>query len=62
MIIKQSLTLDFKSFIIALFVRMATDLLTSTIMRTVGRVEPTFCGWGGLIVTGTQPEVSRDRE
>lgn len=60
--IKISPTLDFNSLIIALFVRMATDLLTSTIMWTVGRVDATFCGWGGLIGTGTQPEINREHE
>lgn len=52
---QQWRTLLFSSLIIGLLVRMATDLLTSTIIRTVGSVVATFWGWGGLIVTGTQP-------
>ena len=36
-------------------VKMATDLLTSEIILTVGRVVLMFCGWGGRIVTGTIP-------
>ena len=32
-------------------------MLTSTIILTVGKVVAIFCGWGGRIVTGTQPEV-----
>lgn len=36
-------------------VKTRTDLLTSTIMRTVGKVVCRFCGWGGLMVTGTAP-------
>lgn len=54
---QQWLTLLFSSLIIGLLVRMATDLLTSTIIRTVGSVVATFWGWGGLIVTGTQPMI-----
>ncbi len=34
----------------------ATDLLTSDIIRTVGRVVEMFCGCGGRIVTGTTPD------
>ena len=48
-------TLDLRSLMMTAVVRMATDLLTSTIMRTVGRVDATFCGWGGRMVTGTHP-------
>ena len=33
----------------------AMDLLTSTIIRTVGRVVTRFWGWGGRTVTGTAP-------
>ena len=35
--------------------RMTTDLDTSTIILTVGRVVWRFCGWGGRMVTGTTP-------
>lgn len=35
--------------------RTSTDLLTSTIIRTVGSVVCRFCGCGGRIVTGTAP-------
>ena len=35
---------------------MADDLLTSTIIFTVGKVVATFCGCGGRIVTGTHPK------
>lgn len=38
------------------FERTRTDLLTSTIIRTVGSVVWRFCGCGGRIVTGTAPE------
>ena len=34
---------------------MAEDLLTSTIIRTVGRVVDMFMGCGGLMVTGIAP-------
>ena len=45
------------------FVRMATDLLTSEIILTVGRVVLMFCGCGGRIVTGTIPVAqSTDKE
>ena len=36
------LTLDLKSLMMRAVVRIATDLLTSTIIRTVGRVDATF--------------------
>ena len=36
--------------------RTTEALLTSTIIRTVGRVVEMFIGWGGRIVTGTAPD------
>ena len=51
------ITFDFISFKTIELVKIAADLLTSTIILTVGKVVAIFCGWGGRIVTGTQPEV-----
>lgn len=48
-------TFDFKSLETMPVESINTDLLTSTIIRTVGSVVCKFCGWGGLIVTGTTP-------
>ncbi len=43
-------------------VRMATDLLTSEIIFTVGSVVLMFCGCGGRIVTGTIPGKTEDND
>lgn len=48
-------TLDLSNFMTFWLERTSTDLLTSTIIRTVGSVVCRFCGCGGRIVTGTAP-------
>lgn len=48
-------TLDLSSFMTFWLESTSTDLLTSTIIRTVGSVVCKFCGCGGRIVTGTAP-------
>lgn len=47
---------DRSNLITFAFESTKTDLLTSTIIRTVGSVVWRFCGCGGRIVTGTAPE------
>jgi hypothetical protein len=46
---------DFSSFMTLCIDRIMTDLETSTIMRTVGRVVMRFCECGGRMTTGTAP-------
>lgn len=54
-LIEVAPTLDLSNLCTILLVRMAEDLLTSTIILTVGRVVAMFWGCGGRMVTGTQP-------
>lgn len=55
----EILTLDFNNFVTGAVDNMRTDLLTSTIILTVGKVVCKFWGWGGRIVTGTTPNVQK---
>jgi len=48
-------TLDLSSLMTFWLESTSTDLLTSTIIRTVGSVVCRFCGCGGRMVTGTAP-------
>jgi hypothetical protein len=48
-------SLDLSSLITFWLESTSTDLLTSTIIRTVGSVVCRFCGCGGRMVTGTAP-------
>jgi len=50
-------TLDLSSLITFWLESTSTDLLTSTIIRTVGSVVCRFCGCGGRMVTGTAPVI-----
>lgn len=50
-------TFDLSSLMTFWLESTSTDLLTSTIIRTVGSVVCRFCGCGGRIVTGTAPVI-----
>jgi hypothetical protein len=49
------LTLDLSNRKMSAVVSTVAELLTSTIIRTVGSVVAMFCGCGGRIMTGSIP-------